>query len=70
MRAPLALLILNELRGAAVALLWARTHPSPPVMALTALAGLALAWALIWRDLVKPELVARDLDRRLGRVRP
>lgn len=64
-RDAVLLILANELRGAAVAALWARIHPAPLVAGLTALAGLALLAALLWRDLVKPELLARQRARIL-----
>lgn len=66
---PLTLLAANELRGLAVAGLWSQIHPSLPVAIATALTGLALVWALVWRDVVKPELIARQREQLLREAR-
>jgi len=63
---PLSALILNEARGLATVWLFHYAQPSPAVAALTAAMGLALMWALVWRDLVKPELIARHQAQLLA----
>ena len=66
----LQFIAVNEVRGLASVWLWRHTDPTPVVAVLTAATGLAMLWALVWRDLVKPELIARHQAQLLGAARP